>query len=1241
MNEKYRHWFIPMDQKFTIEDIINRGGYYDIDGVWNSILRIDGELLRGRVEVLILDEDKIFLQMKDDGTYRIPGGSFEKGVFNKDQAAAEAREEARINCKNVSYSGVNYIRFFDKKYKQEPGKVYWSGTYNEVYVAEYDGQYHGKINDIDKDDNMFLEGKFYPLSMVAAKLKNPHQEALKDIIRDVMINQSHSTSVSVNVQESAKKIQEDDNFFHLTPIEENAIIKKENIKYYPYFTPEQMESIGVFRESGNFYSDTAEIDNYTKDWYQRYKMQKDLSVSSDWYTKLKHEYEEYTENPSDEAKQKILSLGWNPEIPVTIENIKKVADLREKENTPEKVIKLQENYIFSKKDNVYNFDKWENGERNILFITGHSGSGKSTLAFQLAKEYEATVIQLDHIQCYEKFMKCHKQSDTTKLIKKYLKKNKDLKASDFDNILLKSFQEIYNEMFPWLLKELEKDKDTLYIIEGVHIMLFTKYKDIKEYPLICINTSMSKSMFRHWVRDQFTLKELIMYGPADIVLFKNWEDQYNDFKNDIENESYIINPKEDDNMILESKYPEEVPQDIINLLRQLNSYDYGFVKKNGEKVKGMKNFFEDYRSLTISEFEKYKIGVCWDYVHYEADWFKKHKYRYETFYIQVQDEDNDCPSHTYLVFYLPNSRKVFYFESSWGKYQGIEAFNNINQLHNTIKDRHIKNAKSKCDPKTYFRERYNAESKSWEHLGCGEYMVKISKGRIKLDESYIEESSILGIRINKDKLNDEEYVKDLIKKINEIPKEEYKTKEHIKVWMMILSFIPSFTIIGIPLTRLMFKIIDILIPACSSREDLNRLEKSIDDIIKKLNENKKKASKDEKDRIDKNIDKLNKSKQLIKNAKTPKRNRSKDFKVIVPIIKKYFNEEKYSKIKRGIDLYGLKDNMKDARESFFNGEDDTLFIFVFDSNNIKDKSEGLNLLKSIVSDINKEIKKNNYQLYCEINDGIKFWYAIKDLNGYGKNISYNESSGILDESVIEESDKNSGYKYRKLTGSNDIDEFFKYNKELLNDDTRNKEIIDKCNIKKIYFRNKFIGYIGLTSYHSNKDNMNYLGIRNFMILPEYQKMGHGTNIINDIVEKNKEKYNEIFCWVEKDNAEAIKFYQKIADVDTRNLIKNKLYYVRFYYNYQNESVIEEEMKRSELPDDVFGIPQERKYPMPDEKHVRSAIKLFNHVEPKYEKQLAKKIIANMKKYNIDASMVGDKNRLKQYLPKTICDYKGE
>ena len=76
-------------------------------------------------------------------------------------------------------------------------------------------------------------------------------------------------------------------------------------------------------------------------------------------------------------------------------------------------------------------------------------------------------------------------------------------------------------------------------------------------------------------------------------------------------------------------------------------------------------------------------------------------------------------------------------------------------------------------------------------------------------------------------------------------------------------------------------------------------------------------------------------------------------------------------------------------------------------------------------------------------------------------------------------------------------------------------------------------------------------------------------------------------------------------------------------------------KRSELPDSVFGIPQERKYPMPDEKHTRSAIKLFNHVDPKYEEQLAKAVIKNMKKYGIDGSAVGPNNRLRKYLPEDM------
>lgn len=105
---------------------------------------------------------------------------------------------------------------------------------------------------------------------------------------------------------------------------------------------------------------------------------------------------------------------------------------------------------------------------------------------------------------------------------------------------------------------------------------------------------------------------------------------------------------------------------------------------------------------------------------------------------------------------------------------------------------------------------------------------------------------------------------------------------------------------------------------------------------------------------------------------------------------------------------------------------------------------------------------------------------------------------------------------------------------------------------------------------------------------------------------------------------------------TIHLINARIKEVRNQKRSTNEDYIEE-MKRSELPKEVFGIPQERKYPMPDEQHVRSAIKFFNHVEPKYEKQLANNIIKKMKEYDIDGSCVGEKNRLKQYLPKSMLE----
>lgn len=72
-------------------------------------------------------------------------------------------------------------------------------------------------------------------------------------------------------------------------------------------------------------------------------------------------------------------------------------------------------------------------------------------------------------------------------------------------------------------------------------------------------------------------------------------------------------------------------------------------------------------------------------------------------------------------------------------------------------------------------------------------------------------------------------------------------------------------------------------------------------------------------------------------------------------------------------------------------------------------------------------------------------------------------------------------------------------------------------------------------------------------------------------------------------------------------------------------------ERNNLQTKTFGIPELRKYPLNDKNHVISAIRYFNHVDKEHEAELARNIIKAMKKYNIKPSIVGDKNRLKDYL----------
>ena len=74
----------------------------------------------------------------------------------------------------------------------------------------------------------------------------------------------------------------------------------------------------------------------------------------------------------------------------------------------------------------------------------------------------------------------------------------------------------------------------------------------------------------------------------------------------------------------------------------------------------------------------------------------------------------------------------------------------------------------------------------------------------------------------------------------------------------------------------------------------------------------------------------------------------------------------------------------------------------------------------------------------------------------------------------------------------------------------------------------------------------------------------------------------------------------------------------------------------------YGIPQLKKFPLPDAKHVKSAIKFFNYAPPRYEKVLAAAILKRMKEYGMSFEdfTVGEGNRFSKYVPSTYLAHHG-
>lgn len=263
-----------MDTRIEVLNVISDGGFVGKDGKWNSVIFKNGKYFRNRVETLIInDAGDIFIHRygKNNEKYRIPGGGVERDGDKAKQAYQECKEEAFIIINNIQHSGIVTEELFNDR-RNTDEVITYDGKITTLFTARYVSKYTGHIPEVDKDYGMKNEGRFYPFNEISNILKPEHIQAYNSR----MCNNNN------------------------------------NEKILPYYTPNQMDEIGVYGEdpNDNFFKVKASKDN--SKWYQKYTETYD--PGEDWLKLVRESYIIYMNDKSPENKQSLLELGWNPSI---------------------------------------------------------------------------------------------------------------------------------------------------------------------------------------------------------------------------------------------------------------------------------------------------------------------------------------------------------------------------------------------------------------------------------------------------------------------------------------------------------------------------------------------------------------------------------------------------------------------------------------------------------------------------------------------------------------------------------------------------------------------------------------------------------------------------------------------------------------------------------------------------------------------------------------------------------------
>lgn len=256
--------------------------------------------------------------------------------------------------------------------------------------------------------------------------------------------------------------------------------------------------------------------NTTLDGLRRFIRDNDMEDTCPYYTKLSSS--KFEIDPSIYYDEEYDMIAVKTPFTINIGKVNKLFD------------SVQENVLINAPDIYYNKDKFDSGEINLCFITGHSGSGKSTMGRDMQKQ-NIEHYELDDLQCIEDHFTMDQLKEYGDLIYSYFKGPgkqfyKSYKWLVDNKVPEKDYED---KLFPgfvhYAMNYAKTHKDKKFVIEGVWLYndkWFTP-SEFKDYAFYIKGTSMIISKLRAAKRDSQDAEKHKRFTAFKNFATKNWK----------------------------------------------------------------------------------------------------------------------------------------------------------------------------------------------------------------------------------------------------------------------------------------------------------------------------------------------------------------------------------------------------------------------------------------------------------------------------------------------------------------------------------------------------------------------------------------------------------------------------------------------------------------------------------------------------------------------------------------------